>query len=114
MKNFKVTITETLEREIILDAKSAEHAVDIVERKYKNEEIILDAEDYVLTEFKVELESEKPTFSKETVKNVVVLSYSPTKWSTEDLYEIFLETYKRLNGKNCEISFDEYKKLGGE
>jgi len=46
-KQFTVEITETLQRSIIVSAKSLEKAVSIVSEQYKNEEIILGAEDFI-------------------------------------------------------------------
>ena len=49
----KIEITETLQRIIEVEATSAEDALDIIIKKYKNSEIILDADDYIDTEFNV-------------------------------------------------------------
>ena len=46
MKTYAVEITETLQRIVYIDAKSAE-------KHYRNEEIVLDASDYQDTEIEV-------------------------------------------------------------
>lgn len=53
MKKYVVEITETLQRQIIVDARSYDEARSIVKQKYEYEEIVLDESDHVDTEFKV-------------------------------------------------------------
>lgn len=53
MKYF-VEIKETLTKIVEIEANNAEEALDVVEKQYKNSEIILVADDYVKTEILVE------------------------------------------------------------
>ena len=53
MKTYAVVITETLQRIVYIDAKSAEEAKRNVEERYRNEEIVLDWGDYQDTEIEV-------------------------------------------------------------
>ena len=53
MKQYIVEITETLQKQIKVEANSKEEALRLVKSKYKNEEIILDSENYVTTDFDV-------------------------------------------------------------
>ena len=53
MKTYTVVITETLQRTVYIDAKSAEEAQDVAEERYRNEEIVLDWGDYQDTEIEV-------------------------------------------------------------
>lgn len=53
MKKYKITITETLKKELEIEAGSKDEAMDLVKEKYKNEEIILTADDFVDVDFKV-------------------------------------------------------------
>lgn len=48
---YKIKITEVLEKIIPVKANSLVEAIDIIKEKYKNEEIILSADDYVSTKF---------------------------------------------------------------
>lgn len=48
-----IEITETLSRVIKVNAKNAQSALLNVQERYKNEEIVLDSADYVMTEFNV-------------------------------------------------------------
>lgn len=53
MNKYKVTITETLQKEIEVEALSKEEAIYQIKQQYKNEEIVLTADDYVYTDFNV-------------------------------------------------------------
>ena len=53
MKTYRVVITETLQRIVYVDAKSAEEAKDVAEERYRSEEIALDSSDYQDTEIEV-------------------------------------------------------------
>lgn len=52
MKKFEVTITETLERTVMVKAFNKEEAIKRVKIQYDTENIILDASDYKATTFK--------------------------------------------------------------
>ena len=53
MKTYRVVVTETLQRIVYVDAKSAEEAKDVAEERYRNEEIVLNWSDYQDTEIEV-------------------------------------------------------------
>ena len=53
MKKYLVEITETLQKQITITASSREEAEQKVKEKYRNEEIVLDENDYVDTVFNV-------------------------------------------------------------
>lgn len=53
MKKYKFEITEILQKEIEIEANSYEEAYQKLKSKYKDEDIILDANDYVDTEYKL-------------------------------------------------------------
>ncbi|WP_416323255.1 DpnD/PcfM family protein [[Clostridium] innocuum] len=53
MKTYLVKITETLQKQITITANSREEAEQKVKEKYRNEEIVLDENDYVDTVFTV-------------------------------------------------------------
>ena len=46
MKKFTIEITETLTRLVSIEAESEYEAEHIVREKYKNSEIVLDADDF--------------------------------------------------------------------
>ena len=51
MKKYLMEITETLQKQITITASSREEAEQKVKEKYRNEEIVLDENDYVDTVF---------------------------------------------------------------
>ena len=53
---YAVTITETLERVVDIEADDRGQAVDLVEKMYDNEEVVLDAHDWIATEIGVAAE----------------------------------------------------------
>ena len=53
MKTYRVVVTETLQKIVYIDSKSAEEAKRNVEQRYRNEEIVLDSSDYQGTEIEV-------------------------------------------------------------
>ncbi|MDD2191461.1 MAG: DpnD/PcfM family protein [Bacteroidales bacterium] len=46
MKTYRIEITETLQRVVEVEADSSEEALSIVENQYKNEDIVLDENDF--------------------------------------------------------------------
>lgn len=52
-KVFCIEITETLSKIIKVEAKDEPSALLTVQRRYKNEDIILNAENYITTEFSI-------------------------------------------------------------
>ena len=50
-KKFNIQITEKLQRVVSVRANSLSDAIFKVKSKYKNEEIVLDYNDYISTEF---------------------------------------------------------------
>lgn len=53
MKKFTVEITETLQRQIEVEAADENEAISKVKEMYRNEEVVLDAGDYIDTEFNI-------------------------------------------------------------
>lgn len=56
---FVFTITEYLERQVVIEADSEAEAYKKGFEKYRNEEIVLDADDYVETTFDIKQEEEE-------------------------------------------------------
>lgn len=54
MKKYCIEVTEILTRVVEIVAENKEEAIIIAETKYRNCDIVLDASDYVLTEFSVQ------------------------------------------------------------
>lgn len=50
---YKVEILETLSKVIEVDAESEDEAISKIRKDYKDEKVVLDAEDYLGTEFSI-------------------------------------------------------------
>lgn len=57
MKEFKVEITETLQKTITIIAENEESAIEEAKSLYRDEEIVLDDSNYIDTEYNI-VESE--------------------------------------------------------
>lgn len=53
-KQYNVTITETLQRTILVEADNEQHALNMVQDDYNNENIVLDYSDFQNVEFDAE------------------------------------------------------------
>lgn len=51
METFKIELKETLSRVIEIEASSEDEALSKIQDLYKKEEIVLDADDYMESEF---------------------------------------------------------------
>jgi hypothetical protein len=51
--NYTIEIAETLSQSVTVQAATAEEAISIVRQAYRKEQIILSADDYVDTDFRV-------------------------------------------------------------
>ena len=101
-KKFTVEITETLQRQVEVEAEDEFEAEDIVREMYRNEEIVLDAEDYIDTEFEV-LEDDADD------KNYLIIEEDGTKHYYEDEPDVGI-----IHGFVVEMGVDItlYKKIG--
>lgn len=53
MAKYKVEITEMLQYQEIIEAENEQEALIKLKEKYRNEELVLNEENYITTEFKV-------------------------------------------------------------
>lgn len=58
MKKFEVTITETLEKTVVVEAPSKDEALQIAEDMWRNGDVILDADNFVGVEYQADGGSE--------------------------------------------------------
>lgn len=52
MKKYTIEITETLQKQIEVEAETNMDAIEIARKMYRNSEIVLSAEDYIDTEIR--------------------------------------------------------------
>jgi hypothetical protein len=64
METFKIEVHEVLSRVVRVEAESQNDAISKVKNMYRNEEIVLDAEDYEYTEI-------KPFFDDASIKEIL-------------------------------------------
>lgn len=75
-KTYKVTVTETLQRTITVNAEDELDAVQKVQDMYNNEEIVLDSEDHINTDIDVKnidknINANKDDISLEKLQNLL-------------------------------------------
>lgn len=58
MKKYEVTIIETLQRTVFVEAESALEAEEIVKGKIAREEIVLDADDFIDRDYSITMMGE--------------------------------------------------------
>ena len=63
---FKVEITETLQYQEVIEAEDEQEAITKLKEKYHHQEIILNEENYVATDFKVIEKVKKKDKEKDT------------------------------------------------
>lgn len=75
-KTYKVTVTETLQRTITVNAEDELDAVQKVQDMYNNEEIVLDSEDHINTDIDVKnidknIEESQDGISLDTIQDLL-------------------------------------------
>lgn len=50
---YQVEVRETLSKVVDIEASSEDEAIQLVKEQYQNEEIILDSENYIETEYEI-------------------------------------------------------------
>lgn len=75
-QTYKVTVTETLQRTITVNAEDELDAVQKVQDMYNNEEIVLDSEDHINTDIDVKnidknINANKDDISLEKLQNLL-------------------------------------------
>lgn len=98
MNKYKIKVTERLERVIDIDNESYKNSIIDVEEKYNNQDVVLDASDYISTEF--ELDDSDIEITEEQYLQLLKQKIFKVKDSFENLSR-FLETkYSNMKG-NC-------------
>ncbi len=65
MKKYEIEITETFQKMIKVNASDIDEAINKVIKKYKNEEIVLDSDDFVEVSFsEIKTKNEKEIICK--------------------------------------------------
>lgn len=96
MSKYNIKVIETLERDVEVDAKTAEEAVADVQEQYDNEDIVLDYNDHVGTEIVPEWTC---IIVLTDVKDGTVILYHLQK-EPDDVESWLAEHYKNFDS-NC-------------
>lgn len=64
MRNYKIEITDTLQKQIEVEASSKEEAERIVKERYRNEEIVLSSSDHIETKISAIQQTKKRNYMK--------------------------------------------------
>ena len=67
MAKYYISVTETLNRVVCVEAESLDDAIYTAEQAYYDEEVVLDASDYVATEFSDASEEVKTRIDDEKI-----------------------------------------------
>lgn len=104
MKKFEVTITETLEKTVVVEAPSKDEALQIAEDMWRNGDVILDADNFVGVEYQADGGSE---IEKENKLSVLLVK--PGQYAEMTEIDAGLSSMQNVVGGNIEALhyFDE-------
>lgn len=104
MKEYDVTITETLEKVVTIEAESKEEALKLAEEMWKNADIILDAENFADVDYNVD-EGKEIDKSNE----LEVLLVKPGQYAEMTTIDAGLSSMQKIVGGNIQAVnyFDE-------
>lgn len=104
MKKFEVTVTETLQRTVTVEADSKDDAIQMVEDMYQDSEIILDSEDYAGVEYR---SNEGKEIEKEIEKEntIEVLLVSPGQYAEMTEIKAGLSSMQEIVGGDIQAAY---------
>ncbi len=104
MKEYKVTITETLQKTVSIEAESREEAERLIEDMWKNSEIILDSDDFYDVSYAVGKEKE---IEKENTMEVLLVK--PGQLAEMTVIKAGLSSMQEIVGGDIQAAyfFDE-------
>ena len=100
MKEFEVTITETLQKSVVVEADSKDDAIQMVEDMWKDADIILDSENFV----GVEYESDNGKEIEKT-NELEVLLVEPGQYAKMTTIEAGLSSMQNIVGGNIQAAY---------
>lgn len=104
MKEFEITITETLEKTVIVEAASKDDALQIAEDMWKDGDIILDADNFIGVEYQSDNGKE---IEKENIMEVLLVK--PGQYAEMTTIEAGLSSMQEIVGGDIQAAyfFDE-------
>ena len=103
MKEFEVTITETLEKKITVEALSRDEAEQAARDMWNDADIILDADDFIDVSFKTD-EGKELAAAKED-KKLDVLLVEPGQYARMTTIDAGLESLQKTVGGDIEAAY---------
>ena len=100
MKEFEVTVTETLQRTVTVEADSKDDAIQMVEDMYRDSEIILDSEDYAGVEYS---SNEGKEIEKENTMEVLLVK--PGQYAEMTEIKAGLSSMQEVVGGDIEAAY---------
>ena len=100
MKEFEVTITETLQKSVVVEADSKDDAIQMVEDMWEDADIILDSENFV----GVEYESDNGKEIEKT-NELEVLLVEPGQYAKMTTIEAGLSSMQNIVGGNIQAAY---------
>lgn len=103
MKEFEVTITETLEKKITVEALSKDEAEQAARDMWNDADIILDAEDFIDVDFKTD--DGKELAAANESKKLDVLLVEPGQYARMTTIDAGLESLQKTVGGDIEAAY---------
>ncbi len=103
MKEFEVTITETLEKKITVEALSKDEAEQAVRDMWNDEDIILDADDYIDVSFNTDDGKELSAVNES--KKLDVLLVEPGQYARMTTIDAGLKSLQKTVGGDIEAAY---------
>ncbi len=103
MKEFDVTITETLEKKITVEALSKDEAEQAVRDMWNDEDIILDADDYIDVSFNTDDGKELSAVNES--KKLDVLLVEPGQYARMTTIDAGLKSLQKTVGGDIEAAY---------
>lgn len=100
MKEFEVTITETLQKSVVVEADSKDDAIQMVEDMWKDADIILDSENFVGVEYEADNGKEI-----EKTNELEVLLVEPGQYAKMTTIEAGLSSMQNIVGGNIQAAY---------
>lgn len=103
MKEFEVTITETLEKKVTIEALSIDDAKQAVRDMWNDEDIILDADDFIDVSFNTDDGKELSTVNDN--KKLDVLLIEPGQYARMTTIDAGLKSLQKTVGGDIEAAY---------
>ncbi|MCD8195777.1 MAG: DUF3846 domain-containing protein [Lachnospiraceae bacterium] len=102
MKEYDITIAETLKKTVTVEAENSEEAQEIVEDRWRDGEYVLDAESFSEVDYFVEAERDVPSVEAEKIN---VLLIKPGRFPQEVQIGLEYEELRKAVGGRVQVTY---------